>query len=253
MIINEGGTPTPTTTPSTQPYSSSWWTNQANLVRGGTLPSSTVGQATAFQLSQLGKGGYMDLYPEVFGMGGGSPMGFDQIANLRGQIADLENVRHQLINSDGGYISRWMIGNQISALNKQIGLLQGEPVSSLGRYKPTELPTPDWLKPYLEPAMPYTQENIMGTTGRKDKYGTKGTTASLRPLGAQTELTPGQLAFMNEYTAGGKAGSPKFFTTDTATRMTSQQPWWDYYQTQSQALMPSSKKLGTRWATASQK
>jgi hypothetical protein len=242
------------------------WQQQANLVRSGQLGSGTTRQATAFQLSQLGNAGYMDLYPENYrlvdpenAMGNYQTRqlyqgGFDIKADLKGKIADWEEVLRQLKLSSS-YVGAWLASNTITGLKKELALAYGASRSSVKNMQPKPLPIPDWMKPYLEPAIPYQKENVMGTPlGRKEqRYGSRQPqTASLRPLGAQAELTPEQMGYLSEYQAWGQAGSPKTFTDQMAYNLANQSKWWEGYTTKSQSLFPTAGKLRANWATAKQ-
>jgi hypothetical protein len=253
MAFAQPDTPITTTGGSLQPYSDAWYQNQANLIRSNTLSRELTQQSSAFLLQQLGKGGYMNLFPETFLQASpGESALHSQILSIEGEIADREATIRQLGNDAGSAIPVWMLRNEISDLRGEISFLQHGRQYTPQRATPPP-PSPTWLQPYLEASKPYQMTDVAETRRqiRGKTYANKGTTASLRPLGAQAELTPEQLAFMSSYQAWGKAGSPRTFAR--AGQMTSNwQNWWDEYTTQSQKLFPTAGNRAASWATARQ-
>jgi hypothetical protein len=227
------------------------WSQLADIVRSGQLGREGSTLATSLMAQKLGWGRYYDLFPETFGATGGAPQ-FNQLKNLQGQIADLNSLKQQYANDPNtNYILMWMIDNEIGGLKSTIDRIRnsGRVTNTFRAQESPKLPS--WLQPYLESSVPLERTNVTESESRKSKYAKPSTTASLRPLSAQAELSPEQQDFMSSYLAWGKAGSPRTFTKG-APMMSNWQNWWDEYTTLSQSLFPSAGKRKASWATARQ-
>lgn len=254
----DANTTPPAAPPST--YSPAWWSNQANVTRSSTNPANTK-LATSFQLQQLGKQGYMGLYPEVFTGGAMNMYGLREVDRLKAQIEDLRQMQLQFSGPEATYI-RWFIANRINSLNDQVAYeTKGTPAK-----KTIPPPVPDWLMEYLETSMPAKAAEYMTgfpqatSEGRRKKQfaGGEPLGRELRPLGAQAELTPEQLGLMAGYQAWGKAGSPVKSGDEQGfagmiAQMSDWQRYMQNYTTLSEKLFPKQTNLRTGWATATQR
>ena len=108
--------------------------------------------------------------------------------------------------------------------------------TELSQTPASSAPIPDWMRPYLESSIPY------GET----------TTPSLRPIGAQAQLSTQQLGQMAGYEAWGRAGAPTTFSESALMAMADWQKWWEPFINKSKALFPKQTTLGKRWRVSSQ-
>ncbi len=112
-----------------------------------------------------------------------------------------------------------------------------------GTYQEKNIPIPDWMVPYLETSINYeAPEGVQ-----------QGNAPTLRPMGAQAELTPTQLGQMAGYEAYTRAGAPSNYSEEALTAMSDWEQWWQPYTTLSQSLFPSKNKLTPRWMPALQR
>ena len=209
-------------------------------------------QRTYRELQTLGRGGYMDLYPEVFREFAPVTPSFPSWEERR--IKDLSGLLSDYRGPEAGHI-RWLIKNRIKELEWKLARQRG--IKSIRGRDPefAPPPVPDWMKPYIETGMPYEgvspeQRGGGRTLGKREED--KGI-GQLRPLGAQEELTPDQMAQMAGYQAWGKAGAPTRFSEDALRSMSDWQRHWQPYTRLSQSLFPKQAKLGKGWRTASQR
>jgi len=217
-----------------------YWQQQADLVRSGELSPETVRMATAFQLNWLGRTGYRNLYPEVFK---NFPSMKPRIPSADVQrLQDLQFLYDQYSGPEGAVI-RHLLKNEIEELKYVTSSLYHVPIKP-PEYKPP--PIPEWMKPYVE-TRTVTEEAKMPWAQPKTK-----TVGVLRPLGAQTELTPEQMGYMAGYQAWLEAGSPRKVTPEILSRLSDWQRYWDYYKRQSEELFPKQQSLTPRWAIARQ-
>ena len=95
-----------------------------------------------------------------------------------------------------------------------------------------EYPVPEWMRAYLESSM---------------QTGKEGVAYGLRPLGAQTDLSPERMGEMAGYLTWGKAGAPLSYE-DYVKAAENMESWWEEYSKLSQSLFPT--EVGTqriRW------
>jgi hypothetical protein len=175
---------------------------------------------------------------------------------LEQEIGDLRSLLDEFTGAESAYM-RWLLNNRINSLRSQVRTMRGQTISS--SLKPEPPPMPDWLSPYLETSVHYQQEDVTGERAKElakrpswAQGRTKTTTPTLRPIGAQAELTPDQLAFMSGYEAWGRAGAPQRWSEEAFREMSDVQKWWTPYVALSQKLFPTATKLRQRWATATQ-
>jgi len=211
------------------------------------------------------------------------------LAQIQQQIDDYSQLKSQFIGGESTYI-QWLIGNQITQLNYQMSKqretnkslfrqkslteanirdLTGQPEKAkelrylAGQSAKTEVkpfaatppPVPDWMKEYLETSMPVgvaTQPTTEGR-GRGQQQDVSKLASTLRPMGAQAELSPEQMGQMAGYQAWGKAGSPYGYSEGAITEMADWERWWAPHVRLSQELFPTKAKLGTKWMPASQR
>lgn len=102
------------------------------------------------------------------------------------------------------------------------------------------MPIPDWMKPYLEPAIQY-EGAAEGTQA-----------ATVRPIGAQAKLSPTQLGQLAGYEAWGRAGAPTEYSEGALEAMADVDRWWTPLVNLSKALFPSQQRLKARWMPAQQ-
>lgn len=222
----------------------SYWQSQAKLLHSGTVSRETTTLAKQHQLNTLGRSAYMDLYPEIystFGPTGSMPPRFWE---LKQKIAGLRNLMSEYYGPEGATI-RWFIGNRLKEL--QYRLDRGYAGTAV-RPEYDEPPIPDWMQPFLTPP----------TIPAEPRSGRRGTPATrevqtLRPLGAQAELTPEQMRQMAGYQAWGESGAPTRYSEQALRGMSDIDRWWDPYTRLSESLFPRQQKLTPRWATASQR
>jgi len=224
-------------------YRDPFWQGQANLVRGGTLSPETVRLATGQQLNWLGRTGYANLYPEVFKEF--YPMRTRIPSWQEQKIQDLRWLLNQYSGQEGAVI-RHLIRNRIAELQYQID--RGRVSTARApEYEPP--PVPEWMKPYVETRTVPAEEPPHRM--RREQPETKEVQV-LRPLGAQTELTPEQMGYMAGYQAWLEAGAPTRFDENILPELSDWQRYWEYYKRQSQALFPKQQRLAPRWAVARQ-
>lgn len=77
----------------------------------------TSTQYYQFELNTLGREGYMDKYPDVYG-GGGLPPGPFYLDEIHGEQADLRNLLRQFRGPEATYI-RWIIQNELTQLARR--------------------------------------------------------------------------------------------------------------------------------------
>jgi len=219
---------------------------------------------TSRELLELGTYGYMRKYPEVFDPAAARGRMINrrlgeycsaEVTALTQQMRRYGELRDQFYGPEATYI-RWLIDDKIRQLSAQKEELLGRE----GFYKQKALPVPDWMQEYMETSMPlekseypYTGEAV-GRKGRRG-YGKeeKPKASTLRPLGAQAELSPEQMGLMAGYTAWGKAGSPYSYSEGAIRDMADWQRWWEPYTRLSKSLFPKETKLRSRWTTALQR
>jgi hypothetical protein len=105
-----------------------------------------------------------------------------------------------------------------------------------------DMAVPDWMKPYLE-----TSIKAGGTPE------TEAWASTLRPMGAQAELSPEQMGQMAGYLAWTKAGAPTEYSEEAIKQMADWQRWWEPYVRLSESLFPKTTRLGSRWTRALQR
>jgi len=223
------------------------WQAQADLVRSGTLSRETVKAATSFQLAELGRTRYMNLYPELF-----TPRPFFPLSSRKGyaeeqEMQDLYGLMGQFTGPESGFI-RWLINKKIQDLQYKVGKMRGVTEARPPAYKPP--PVPNWMQQYIQPAktVPVTE-----TRGRQRRPVDTKQLGTLSSLGAQEELTPQRQAQMAGYLAWQKAGAPTEYSEWSLRNMSDWQRRWEEYTRQSQALFPKQQSLTTRWRTAEQR
>jgi len=201
------------------------------------------------QYQTLGRAGYMDLHPEAFRtFAPRYPLSAQRGWEERQQIEDLREMMYQFQGSEAGLI-RWLITKKIQDLEykiaRDVGLTEARPPT----YKPP--PIPDWMKPYIETETITEERTSPG--GRKMRGGVTREVGTLRPLGAQEELTSTQQAQMAGYLAWQKAGAPTEYSEWSLRNMSDWQRRWEEYTRQSQALFPKQQSLTTRWRVGEQR
>jgi len=230
----------------------------ADLTRGNISAADRT-TLQSFLLGQVGTQGYMDLFPEMFTIGGfgGGGMSREQM-----EITSLAAMSRQL-RGIGGTFARWLIDSRIKELEYKVAkdLVSRGARQEVSPLKLREAPIPDWMRPYIEEGAPYTS-GMDETAGRGRKARVQKETSlpagtgKLRPISAQEQLTPEQMQMMAAYGAWGQMGFP------TSIRNMNKQALleglmnttgWDTYTQLSQKLFPSQKKLGSGWAISQQR
>lgn len=258
MLLSDGSSGGKTTTNSTGSGAINW-TQQADLVRSGTLSREATKAATLFQLQQLGTAGYTALYPEVYQGGGFNMYGLRRVDQLNAQITDLRQMQLQFAGPEATYI-RWFLQNKINDLREQVSYATGGTPTK----KTAPPPAPDWLMEYLETSMPAKAAEYMTGLPQSQVRGkaTETLGRELRPMGAQAELNPEQMGLMAGYQAWGKAGSPTGAEGGwrgderLASQLGQMADWQRYFQpyaTLSEKLFPKKTNLKSSWSTALQR
>ena len=123
----------------------------------------------------------------------------------------------------------------------------------------SDVPIPDWMRPYLQTVTPFTTGGARASSprGTRVKGGLTGErpiagTGQVKPLGAQAKLDPEQMQMLAGYLAWQKAGAPMSYSDAAIRAMADWQKWWGEYVAQSQKLMPKQVSLEQRWRPASQ-
>jgi len=203
----------------------------------------------------LGRAGYMEAHPELFDL---SLYGGDwrstptsvYVNRAEAEINDLRGLLRQFSGPEATYI-RWLINRQIQDKTAERERLSGR------KYEPRyeETPMPDWMKEYLETSMPVgvTTPTTEGRGRRGQQQDVSKLASTLRPMGAQAELTPEQMGQMAGYGAWGASGSPYGFSEANITSMADWERWWAPHVRLSQELFPKQTKLGSKWMPAAQR
>jgi hypothetical protein len=221
-----------------------YWQTQADLVRSGALSRETTTLATAHQLAELGRTGYMNLYPETF-----RDFAPFRYAGPSWQEIELEKLRGLLSEYYGpeGATIRWLVQNRMKDLQYQIQRQTGNVKGTRPpEYEPFEIPS--WAQPFIQ-----TKTVPIELRGRV-RRGTPTTkeVKTLKPLGAQTELSPEKMGWLAGFQAWQKAGTPTRYSDTALRQMSDWERWWSPYTTLSQSLFPKTKQQTPRWATATQ-
>jgi len=211
---------------------------------------------TLNEYSTLGRAGYMEKYPEVFDLSlyGGdwrSTPNSVYVNRAEAEINDLRGLLRQFSGPEATYI-RWLINRQIQNKTAERERLSGRKYET--RYE--EAPMPDWMKDYLETSMPVgvtPPTTTGGRTRRGQQQDVSKLASTLRPMGAQAELTPEQMGQMAGYQAWGKSGSPYAYSEEAIMGMADWERWWQPHVRLSQELFPTKAKLGSKWMPASQR
>ena len=224
----------------------SYWQQQADLVRSGTLGRETTRLATAHQLSELGRSAYMDLYPEVYGGKGGfhvpdwAKRGYEEVS----EIEDLRDLMTQFKTPEGAFV-RWMLQNRINFL-AQRAFGKGGLEPREGRVREAKMPIPDWMEEYI------TYKTVPDTGRREikgqEKYQRERKIPTLIPLSAQERLDPEQQMALAGLQAWSKSLEHKM-GIEGASDISR---WWSPYVSQSQAMF-SRGTTKPRWRTAVQR
>lgn len=208
---------------------------------------------TLGEYKTLGRTGYMAKYPEVFTLKGvsGTPTSF-YIGEIDAEINDLRYALSQYVGP--GYTAmRWLLQKQIDVKWAERERLAGRKANIPIR----ETPMPDWMRDYLEMSIPGEMSQYapgLQRAGRGRGTATPSPqTPALRPIGAQAELTPDQMAEMAGYAAWQKAGSPTQYSDWALKAMSDWQGAWQPHVALSESLFPKKAKLRTGWATALQR
>jgi len=203
----------------------------------------------------LGRAGYMEAHPELFDL---SLYGGDwrstptsvYVNRAEAEINDLRGLLRQFSGPEATYI-RWLINRQIQDKTAERERLSGR------KYEPRyeETPMPNWMKDYLETSMPVgvTTPTTEGRTRRGQQQDVSKLASTLRPMGAQAELSPEQMGQMAGYGAWGASGSPYGFSEANITSMADWERHWIPYTRLSEALFPTKTKLRAGWLPAMQK
>ena len=173
------------------------------------------------------------------------------------QIGDYQSLKAQFSGPASEHI-RWLIDEKIRGLTMQRERFAGRDISSR-LATPEPPPMPSWMKDYLEPSMPLEEPQYLdgeeergGGRRRREVEGRPGA-STLRPLGAQTELSTAKQQFMAGYGAWGLAGSPTEYSQGAITEMADLERYWTPYTRLSESLFPTKAKLGARWMPAKQR
>jgi len=220
-----------------------YWQQQKELILGGTLSPEAVTAAQLFQIEYLGRTGYMNLYPEVYKEF--YPMRTRIPSWQEQKIQDLRWLLNQYFGPEGAVI-RHLIKNRMADLQYQMDRFRVS-TARAPEYEPP--PIPEWMKPYIETRTVPVEEPPHRM--RREQPETKEVQV-LRPLGAQTELTPEQMGYMAGYQAWLEAGSPTKFEERLLPELSDWQRYWKYYTRQAQELFPKQQSLFPRWAIARQ-
>ena len=187
--------------------------------------------------------------------GGGYPRGIDLISRLEAEAADLRELKRQFAGPEATYM-RWLINNEVITKERRALRLRG--VKNVPRYQ--EEPTmPDWMEEYLEQSIPAATPQYSAYAERLERQRrprgmpTPEPAATLRPIGAQAELTPEQMGLMAGYQSWGAAGSPRAYSEEAITEMSDWQKRWAEHARLSQSLFPTQAKLRSNWRTAAQR
>lgn len=113
-------------------------------------------------------------------------------------------------------------------------------------------PIPDWMRQYFEESMAGTQKSPEGKGRRGEAPWQERQAFAVRPLGAQSEASPDELAMLQGYMGWTKAGAPTEFSQKYASSLENLPSWWSNYVKESEALFPSKAKLPVRWRTSRQ-
>jgi len=201
-------------------------------------------QRTYGELQSLGRAGYMDLYPEVFRKFAATRAYAPSWEESR--IGDLSALLGEYSGPEASFI-RWLINKRVRELKYKVARERGITAARPPEYKAA--PVPEWMKPYIET----TTETMPAGRGMARREGPQTReVGELRPLGAQEELTPEQMALMGGYQAWQRAGAPTTYSEEALRGMSDWQRWWDPYVRLSQSLFPKQTKLGARWMPAKQ-
>ena len=113
---------------------------------------------------------------------------------------------------------------------------------------------PDWMEPYIATSEVPMQGPQKGDRpkGRWAEGKTK-TVTSLRPLSAQADLTPDQLAFMSGWQAWQQAGAPTKYSPEALARMSDIERSWTPYGIESQLMFPQWAGQTPQWTIAQQR
>jgi hypothetical protein len=126
-------------------------------------------------------------------------------------------------------------GTRLSDYEKWKGMAAGGGTRENAEYKNLEIP--EWLQPYLE-----TSQGVTGAGG---------TAYTLRPLGAQADVSMDQFPAMQSYMTWKEAGSPRTFGENYVSASQKMPDRWEEYVKLSQKLFPQAGKgEATTWATA---
>lgn len=120
------------------------------------------------------------------------------------------------------------------------------------------VPVPKWIEEFLEPNIPLEGDISRAQDpmnlprrwpGKRGGYTAEDLGAyTVRPLGAQAELSLDELGQLASYLKWVKAGAPTKFGKKSMSQMANAAKYWQEYQRQSQAMMP--KDVGwipARW------
>jgi len=154
------------------------------------------------------------------------------------------------LKSEPGGESIWIGGTpQMMPAPQRV---RGTPEERVGYEAPTSLPIPDWLRGYLESSMgpAGVGGQVRGAGAASSAYGganggdlrSRGA-YTMRPLGAQEELSTEKLGQMTGYLGWGKAGAPLEFSEGYLRQMENLPDWWQEYVKQSQKLFPATVSM----------
>lgn len=179
------------------------------------------------------------------------------LARLKAEIVDLKELSRQFSGAEATWM-RWLIATKVQGLNSNIDSLRGVAPSKRGQ-APSPPPIPAWMEEYLEKSIPaavpeYSAygEQLARPSPRGARPAPEGA-ATLRPMGAQAELTPDQMGLMAGYQSWAAAGSPRRYSEGAITEMADWQKHWAQHTRLSESLFPKQAKLGQRWTTALQR
>ena len=207
--------------------------------------------------------------------------------DLKGQIADYENLKKQFWGPEAAYI-RWLIDNKITDLQNRLSQsmdtsseLWAQQELAMVNAERAAIP-PTYGLPYdifveeIQPEIPGSEAERVAREERargvlaepKSEWGEhkappvpewmreymetsmpRGVGLELRPLGAQAQLGPEELGNMAGYLGWIRAGAPTQYSPEAIQKMSDWEKWWEEYKRQSMKLFPQRVTLGApRWA-----
>jgi len=226
-----------------------YWQEQADLLRNWAGNPETLTMAKTHQLAMLGPTRYRSLYPEVYHTFGPTGSMLPRFWDEKQRIANLRQLQMEYSGPEGAMI-RWLIGNRVKTLEYDLAKRYARSEVRQPEYEEAP-PIPSWMEPYVETRTVPVKEGPGKSSRRRGGEKTKEIKV-LRPLGAQTELTPDQMAYMAGYEAWQKSGMPTQYSQNALLGMSQLERYWQPHTTLSQSLFPRQQTQTPRWAIARQ-